>query len=478
MDVSTTYPLWIGGQRERGSEPLVIRSPYDGRTVGETTWAGPDLVERAIAAAAQAFRPMAELSSLERSRALALVRREMENSADDLAHLMALEAGKPIKQAAAEVERALLTLQTASEEALRIRGETLPLDVTEATRGHVGIVQRFPAGPVLGISPFNFPLNLAMHKVAAAIAAGDSIVLKPTPKTPLTWLFMAGLFAKTDLPAGAVNVVVCSDELATRMVQDERFKVLSFTGSVGVGWRLKALAGKKKVILELGGNAGAVIDETAELAAAARKLAVSAFAYAGQSCISAQRLFPLRSVEPQFTEGLVEETKRLKVGDPLDPQTDVGPMIEPGAVRRTQEWLQEAVDMGATVLIGGAAEGNFFHPTILKDTPPQARVCSQEVFAPLVNVLPCYTFEEAVERVNDSQFGLQAALFTRDLAQTFAAYRRLEVGGVIVNEAPSYRVDPMPYGGVKDSGFGREGLRYSIEELTEPRLLVIGGASA
>ncbi len=469
------YPLWIAGAWEEGEEPLHVTSPYDGAPVGDTSLAGPGQIEKAIAAAVHARKEMADLSSRQRAEVLMAVGRRMAERKDDAVRLMVLEAGKPLRQAAAEFERALLTIQTAAEESKRAGGDVLDLDLTATTRGHMGIVRRFPIGPVLGISPFNFPLNLAMHKVASAIASGNPIVLKPAAKTPLTWLAMARLFAETDLPKGALSVLVCTNERTGRMVEDERFAMVSFTGSAPVGWSIKARAGKKKVVLELGGNAGAIVDASADVDAAAQKLVVSAFAYAGQSCISAQRLFVLKERQEDFTERFVQAAGRLKVGDPQDPDTDVGPLIDGAAARRGRAWVGEARAQGARQLVGGDGTGNVVPPTVLAAVPSHARVCAEEVFGPVAVLAPADSFQEALVRVNDSRYGLQAAVFTRDLPNAFRAFRELEVGGVIVNEAPSYRVDPMPYGGVKESGFGREGLRYAMEEMTEPRIMVVGG---
>ena len=471
------YPRWVADHWERGGKRLNVHNPYNGEVVGTTTLADPDLVEQAIVSTVAARGPMAELSSFDRSRALSTVRRLMEEHHDELARLLSQEAGKPLKLAALETDRAIGTIQTAAEEATRLEGQVLALDITATSRGHFGIVRRLPVGPILGISPFNFPLNLAMHKVAAVLAAGNPILLKPTPRAPLTWLFMARLFAEADLPSGALNVLVCSNEMAGGMVEDERFKLVSFTGSAAVGWGLKARAGKKRVVLELGGNAAAIVDETAEPLTAAKKLAASAFGYSGQMCISTQRLFVSPTVREELSSALVASAEALRVGDPMDPETDVGPLIDEAAVQRTNKWVKEAVGMGARVLTGGTSKGTLFYPTVLADAPPQASICSEEAFAPVVTLAGYQSFEAAVDQVNDSVYGLQAGLFSQNLEHVLYAYQHLEVGAVIVNEAPSYRQDSMPYGGVKDSGQGREGLRYTMEEMTEPRLLVMGGSS-
>jgi glyceraldehyde-3-phosphate dehydrogenase (NADP+) len=369
------------------------------------------------------------------------------------------------------VARGALTFRIAAEEALRINGEWLPLDWAAANRGRSGIVRRYPIGPVAGISPFNFPLNLAAHKVAPAIAAGCSIVLKPPSKDPLMMLRVAGYLAETNLPKGAVSILPMDRPTGDRMVADDRFKLLSFTGSPTVGWRMKAEAGKKKVVLELGGNAGAIVDETADLDWAVARLAYGAFAYSGQVCISVQRIYVVREIFEEFQRRFVEKVRGLQMGSPLDPATDLGPMVDAKAVARTHEWVGEALAAGARALVGGEPDGLFYPPTVLVDVPKDARVCGEEVFAPVVNLFAVPDFRAAVAEINDSQFGLQCGVFTNDLERTLLAHDELEVGGVIVNDVPTWRTDAMPYGGVKDSGLGREGLRWSIEDMTEPRLL-------
>ncbi len=332
-------------------------------------------------------------------------------------------------------------------------------------------MRRYPIGPVAGISPFNFPLNLAAHKVAPAIAAGCSIVLKPPSKDPLVMLRVAGYLAETNLPKGAVSILPMDRPTGDLMVADDRFKLLSFTGSPSVGWKMKAEAGKKKVVLELGGNAGAIVDETADLDWAVARLAFGAFAYAGQVCISVQRIYVVEAIFEEFERRFVEKVRQLHVGSPLDPATDLGPMVDARAVARTHEWVTEALSRGARALTGGEPDGLFYPPTVLVDVPKDARVCGEEVFAPVVNLFPVPDFVAAIAEINDSQFGLQCGVFTNDLERTLQAHDELEVGGVIVNDVPTWRTDAMPYGGVKDSGIGREGLRWSIEDMTEPRLL-------
>jgi acyl-CoA reductase-like NAD-dependent aldehyde dehydrogenase len=466
-----TVPIFLAGEFVEAGTPLEVRDPSDGELVATTWQAGSAELERATDAAVAAFGTTRRLASYERRDALAHVSERIAADADELSELMTRESGKPIRDARAEVARAVMTFRIAAEEALRINGEWLPLDWTAGNRGRSGIVRRYPIGPVAGISPFNFPLNLAAHKVAPAIAAGCSIVLKPPSKDPLVMLRVAEYLAETDLPAGAVSVLPMDRPTGDAMVRDERFKLLSFTGSPSVGWKMKAEAGKKKVVLELGGNAGAIVDETSDLDWAVSRLVFGAFAYAGQVCISVQRIYVVESIFDEFAARFVDKVRALTVGRPLDPATDLGPMVDDKAVRRTHEWVQEALQSGARALTGGEPDGLFYPATVLVDVPKDARVCGEEVFAPVVNLFGVPDFAAALREINDSQFGLQCGVFTNDLERTLAAHDELDVGGIIVNDIPTWRVDQMPYGGVKDSGLGREGLRYSIEDMTEPRLL-------
>ena len=469
--ISDTVPIYLAGEFVHAGTPLEVRDPATGELVASTWQAGPEQLEAATTAAVAAFGATRRLASFERRDALAHVAARISEEADDLAELLTRESGKPIRDAKGEVARGALTFRTAAEEALRINGEWLPLDWSAANRSRSGIVRRYPIGPVAGISPFNFPLNLAAHKVAPAIAAGCSIVLKPPSKDPLVMLRVAGYLAETSLPPGAVSILPMDRPTGDRMVADDRFKLLSFTGSPSVGWKMKADAGKKKVVLELGGNAGAIIDETADLDWAVARLVYGAFAYSGQVCISVQRIYVVASVYAEFERRFVEKVREVRMGSPLDPATDLGPMVDARAVARTHEWVGEALTRGARALTGGEPDGLFYPPTVLVDVPKDARVCGEEVFAPVVNLFGVPDFAAAVAEINDSQFGLQCGVFTNDLERTLLAHDQLEVGGVIVNDVPTWRTDAMPYGGVKDSGLGREGLRWSIEDMTEPRLL-------
>jgi glyceraldehyde-3-phosphate dehydrogenase (NADP+) len=386
---------------------------------------------------------------------------------------MAQEAGKPIKAARTEVERAIFTFNVAAEESTRIYGEYLPLDWQEYTAGRFGIVRRFPLGPIAGITPFNFPLNLVAHKVAPAIAAGCPLVLKPAPQTPLTALMLAEAVQQAGWPDGGLNVLPLSNEDAGLLVTDERIKLISFTGSAPVGWQIKKNCGKKKVVLELGGNAGVIVHSDADLAYAADRCVVGGFAYAGQTCISVQRIFVERPAFSRFTDLLLAGVKKLKTGDPLDDSVDLGPLIRESDAVRASEWIQEAVRGGARLLCGGQRRGPMLEPAVLTGTRPEMKVNCQEIFAPVVTVEPYDDFNQALKQINNSPYGLQAGLFTRDAKLIFNAYEELEVGGLIAGDVPAFRIDHMPYGGIKDSGLGREGLRYAIEEMTEPKLLVM-----
>jgi acyl-CoA reductase-like NAD-dependent aldehyde dehydrogenase len=468
------HPIFLAGRWVESPDPLVVANPAKpDQPAGATFHATPEQYEEAVEAAVAAFETTRHLPAYERGRILRDISAGIKSRREELGRLIALEAGKPIRDALIEVDRAVLTFRLGAEEAERMVGEVIPLDLMPASKDRVGITRRFPIGPVAGISPFNFPLNLAAHKLAPAIAAGCSIVLKPPSKDPLVMLTVAEIVEAAGVPAGAVSILPMTRELGDRMVEDERFKLLTFTGSPSVGWRMKERAGKKKVVLELGGNAGVIVDKSADLDWAVKRVLVGAFTYAGQVCISVQRMFIHDDVWKPFMDKLVEGAKGLKVGDPLDSQTDIGPMVDENAASRTQRWVDEAVAMGGKVLLGGKADGTFFQPTILTDVPVHAQVCSNEAFAPLAVAFKFTDFDDAVRQVNDSFFGLQTGLFTSDLAHAWRAFHELQVGGVIVNDVPAYRIDHMPYGGVKDSGMGREGLRWAIEDMTELRIMVL-----
>jgi acyl-CoA reductase-like NAD-dependent aldehyde dehydrogenase len=468
------HPIYLAGRWVEGPERLDVADPaHPGTLAGSTYLAGPAQYEEAVEAAVAAFEKTRAMAAFERSAALRRISDGLAARREELGRLICAESGKPIRDALAEVDRGALTFHVAAGEAERIGGEVIPLDLNAASRGRTGITRRFPIGPIAAISPFNFPLNLAAHKIAPAIASGNPVVLKPPSADPLTMLTVAEIIDEADLPPGAVSILPMSRALGDRMVEDERFKLLTFTGSPAVGWEMKARAGRKRVVLELGGNAAVIVDRTADLDWATKRILTGAFAYAGQVCISVQRIFVHEHVTKEFLGRLLAGAASLVVGDPADPKTDVGPMIDATAAARAQEWVEEARSMGARLLFGGPAQGAWFPPTILADVPPAARVCGEEAFAPIVVVSRFSEFTDAVRGINGSRFGLQAGVFTNDLANAWAAFEGLEVGGVIVNDIPTYRIDHMPYGGVKDSGLGREGVRWSIEDMTELRLMVV-----
>jgi acyl-CoA reductase-like NAD-dependent aldehyde dehydrogenase len=468
------HPIYLAGEWVDSPDPLPIANPArPDEPAGQTFNATEAQYERAVTAAVAAFDTTRKLPAYERGRMLREISAGIRDRREELGRLIAMEAGKPIRDSLAEVDRAVLTFRLGAEEAERMTGEVIPLDLNVASKGRTGITRRFPIGPIAGISPFNFPLNLAAHKLAPAIASGNPIVLKPPSKDPLTMLTVAEIVDSVGLPAGAVSILPMTREQGDRMVEDPRFKLLTFTGSPSVGWRMKERAGKKKVVLELGGNAGVIVDESADLDWAVKRTLTGAFGYAGQVCISVQRMYVHERIWDTFMERFVEGARALAVGDPLDPATDVGPMVDPAAAQRTQRWVDEATALGGQVLLGGTADGTYFAPTVLTDVPVTAQVCSNEAFAPLVVAFPFTDFDQAVAAVNDSFFGLQTGVFTNDLRNAWRAFEELEVGGVIVNDIPTYRVDHMPYGGVKDSGLGREGLRYAIEDMTELRIMVL-----
>jgi acyl-CoA reductase-like NAD-dependent aldehyde dehydrogenase len=472
--VAKEFPFMLAGEPGRSAKLLDVINPYDRSIVGRTWLAGNDEFERAVAAAEAATRPMRELPAFERAAILTAASAELKARRDEIARTLAGEAGKAIKDATIEAERAAMTFHVAAEEARRLGGEVVPMDLAPHGRGRFAVTRRFPIGPVAAISPFNFPLNLSAHKIAPAIAAGNPIVLKPATKTPLSALYLADAVVRAGLPPGAISVLPMERSVGDRLVTDPRFKLLTFTGSSAVGWDMKARVGKKKLILELGGNAGVIVDAGADLELAANRVAAGGFALAGQSCISVQRVYVHVSIFDHFAARLTDLVSKLHVGDPLDPATDVGPMIEEGEAERVDTWVREAVDAGARILTGGTRLGGaLFAPTVLTDVPPDARVCAQEVFAPLVALFPFERFDDALREVNRSIYGLQAGVFTHSLDHTLEAFDQLEVGGVIVNDVPTWRIDHMPYGGAKDSGLGREGPRYTIEEMTELKLLVV-----
>ena len=468
-----THEFFLDGKWLEEGDIVEVRAPYDGALVGRIHQGRREHAEAAIAAAVKAFGTTKRLPAFERQRVLRQIAHGIQERREEFARVLAQEAGKPIKTARIEIERSVFTFNIAAEESVRGYGEYLPLDWLQSTAGRWGIVRRFPLGPVAGITPFNFPLNLVAHKVAPAIAAGCSMVLKPAPQTPLTSLLLAEVVQQAGWPDGGLSVVPLSNEDAGLLVTDERIKLISFTGSAGVGWAIKNKAGKKKVVLELGGNAGVIVHSDSDLAYAAERCVTGGFGYAGQACISVQRILVEHSVYGRFTDLLLAGVSKLKMGDPLDESSDLGPLIRESDAIRAADWVQEAIRGGARLLCGGKRQGSMLEPTVLTGTKPDMKVNCQEIFAPVVTVEPYQDFAGALKELNSSPYGLQAGLFTRDAKLIFHAYEELEVGGLIAGDVPTFRVDHMPYGGIKDSGLGREGLRDAIQDMTEPKLLVM-----
>ncbi|MFQ6070689.1 MAG: aldehyde dehydrogenase family protein [Candidatus Aminicenantales bacterium] len=467
------YQLLIEGKWEKSKDRREIKSPYDQSAVGTVHFAERDQVERAIDAADKAFKETKKLSSYERAGVLEKISSSIDKRREELARSIVLQGGKPIKSARVEVGRAVNTFKIASEEAKRLGGEIIPLDLSPQTEERWGLVRRFPIGVVSAISPFNFPLNLVAHKVAPAFAVGNTVVLRPSSQVAITSLMLGEIVNETDYPAGGLNIVPSGYEAAEILLTDERVKKVTFTGSPAVGWELKRKAYRKKVTLELGGNAAVVIEPDANFDYALERTVLGSFSYAGQICISIQRMFLHRKIYDRFMAAFLEKAKKLKLGDPLDEETDIGPMIDEGAAKKTEEWVQEAVENGARILCGGRREGSMYEPTVLENVKPELRISWLEAFAPVVVVYPYEDFEQALRGVNNSIYGLQAGIFTSELKKAFRAFEALDVGGVIINDIPTFRIDHMPYGGVKESGFGREGIKYAIEEMTEPKLLAL-----
>lgn len=467
------HELTVAGTTFRAAATDPVTNPHTGEVIADIALAGPDAVEAAIAAARAAFEEYRGWPTHRRVRLLADLASHVARRRTELAASIVAEAGKPITQAQGEVDRAITTFQLAAEEAGRMGGEVIPADLTAAGEGYLALTRRFPVGPVTAISPFNFPLNLVAHKLAPALATGCSMVLKPPVQTPLTPLLLGDLLQEAGAPPGLFTVLPCSAENARPLITDERMATLSFTGSDRVGWHLKSLAGKKRVTLELGGNAAAIICPGVDIEATARRVAFGAYAYAGQICISVQRILVQRGIQEEFLAALTRATEAIVTGDPRDPRTVAGPLIDRAAAERVAAWIRSAVDGGARLLTGGEREGNIIRPALLTDAAPELEICCQEVFGPVAVVEPFDTFPEAVATVNRSRYGLQAGVFTRDLGEALYAHRHLEVGGVIVGDIPTVRFDHLPYGGGKDSGQGREGVRYAMDEFTEPRLLLI-----
>ncbi len=471
MGTTKEYKILLGGKWKTSRKPENVLNPYNGEIVGICHQADEADAREAVEHAVAAFELTRALPAYRRAEILHAIAAGIRDRADEFARMIAMEAGKPITDAKVEVRRAINTFTIAAEEAKRMNGELIPLDLMPGSEGRVGITRRFPVGPVMAISPFNFPLNLVAHKIAPALAVGNSLILKPASKTPLTAVLLGEVILAAGAPAAAVQILPCPARVAEMIVVDDRIKILSFTGSPKIGWYLKERATKKKVILELGGNAGVIVDDDFNMDYTVARCAVGGFSYSGQVCISVQRIFVRDSVYARFEKAFVEKVKGLVMGDPLDEKTTIAPMIQPGEAERVEQWVKEAVADGAKVLTGGRRNGNFFEATVLTQTTREMKVSCMEVFAPVVTLAPYKELPEAIAQINDSTYGLQAGIFTRDIRNAFAAFEGLDVGGVIVNDVPTYRIDHMPYGGVKDSGFGREGLRYTMEEMTELKFM-------
>jgi acyl-CoA reductase-like NAD-dependent aldehyde dehydrogenase len=463
----------VAGEWREGADSFEVKSPFNDRVVAEVGSPSEEDCERAMAAAAEAFEETRKLPVHVRAEALAQISRGLQERVDEVAEVIAREGGKPLKWAKVEAARAVSTFRWAAEETRREGGQMMRLDTEEALGSRIGLIRRFPLGPVLAIAPFNFPVNLVAHKLAPALAVGAPVVVKPATKTPLGALLLADLFSQTDLPKGMLSVLPIGGSQAGEMAKDERFAKISFTGSSAVGWKLREAAPKKAVTLELGGNAGVIVHSDGDLDTAAQRIAFGGYYQAGQSCISVQRVLVHEDVVDDFSTKLVAEVEKLKVGDPMNADTDVGPVIDHDALERISQWVDEAVQSGAEVLTGGKREDPFYVPTVLSKTDDRMKVRCEEIFGPVITLGAYSDFGAAVEEVNNSQYGLQAGVFTKDVDRLFLAFRDIEVGGLIANDVSAFRADQMPYGGTKDSGSGREGLRYAMDEMTETKIMVL-----
>lgn len=472
----TPRPAWIAGRAEQSGQTLPVYHPYDGDQIATVCVPSADQVERAVAAAVEVTQQLRTTPAHVRAAALDHVSRGLAERAEEIAEMITAENGKPLRWANVEVSRASSTFRFAAEEARRFTGELQRLDTDRGAEGRLAVVRRVPRGPVLGIAPFNFPLNLVAHKVAPAIAAGAPIIVKPAPRTPLSALLLGELLAETDLPAGAFSVLVLGNEDTAALVRDPRLPIVSFTGSGPVGWSLMDAAPRKQYVLELGGNGAAVVcADWPDLDFAASRIATFGNYQAGQSCIAVQRVIVDRAVADAFVPKLLDAVNALRTGDPHDPDVEVGPLVDEAAAERVSAWVEEAVAAGAKLLAGGKRDRATVEPTVLSDVPFDAKVWTEEVFGPVLALSVVDGVDEAFAQVNDSVYGLQAGVFTRDVQVAFRARAELDVGGVIVGDVPSFRADQMPYGGTKGSGIGREGIRSAMADLTEERVMVLTG---
>jgi len=474
VHMSCDYKLLIGGKWVGGEKKIEVRNKYNHKTVGSVPLADKNLYAKALESAQEGFSIISQLPSHKRSEILEKASTLIEKNQNDLETTIAQEAGKPLKFSRAEVKRAVETFRFASEEAKQIHGQTVPMDAASGGENRIGFYMRFPVGIIGAISPFNFPLNLVAHKLAPAIACGNSVVLKPATLTPLTSLKLGEVLMEAGLPEGALNIIIGpGSTVGNWLVQDPRIQMITFTGSPPVGKEIKQNSGLKKVTLELGNNSPCIVCKNCDLDFAINRCVVGSFAYSGQVCISIQRIYVHKDIFEKFTSDFLERTKNLKVGDPLNEDTDVGPMITEGEAKRTEEWIEEAKRDGARILTGGKREGAVYYPTVLTEVKPEMRVVNTEIFAPVVSIVPFDVFSDAVRMADDSIYGLQAGVFTKDIDKAFEAVKGIKVGGVIINDIPTYRADQMPYGGVKESGIGREGLKYAVEEMTDIKMVVI-----
>ena len=464
--------MHIGGQPVKSAEARPVQLPYDGSEVGTIYEATEEQVDAAIAAAVAAAPVMREMTLDERATILRKAYQRLLERCDEMAMAVSSETGKPIKEARLEVERSAMTLLFSSEEAHRLRGEVVPMDAAPGGKGHWAMTIREPLGVIAAVTPFNFPLNLAMHKIGPALAGGNAVVHKPASTTPISAVLMASIFAECGLPAGALNVITGpGGAIGDMLVFDKRVAMVTFTGSVDVGMRIRNLAGMKRVTLELGSNSAVIVEDDADLNEAVPRCIAGSFAHSGQVCISVQRIYVNSKIRNEFVERFVEGARKLHMGHPHSPDTDISSLITEGEAKRVEGWIGEAIEAGAKLVSGGARTRSTIAPAVLTDVPPGAKIACREAFGPVVGINSYDSLDEAIARVNDSAYGLQAGIYTRDIHKAFDAAKRVHVGGFMINEIPQYRVDQMPYGGVKMSGFGREGPKYAIEEMTEPKLI-------
>lgn len=467
------FNFLINGKWVRSSKKLEVKNPYNNEIIAVTFRPTKEQILESIEAAKKAFKRTRELKSFERAELLKKVSQALQKRKEEIANIMCLESGKPISLCKGEVDRACHTFSIASEEATRIEGEVMPLDLAEKSGDRIGITKRFPIGPILGISPFNFPLNLVCHKVAPALASGNSIILKPSSETPITCILLGEIIEKAGAIPGMVNVLPASSSDMKYFIESDDIKMITFTGSGRIGWELKSKSRKKKVCLELGGDAASIVEPDADISHAIKKNVIGAFAYSGQVCISVQRIFVHEDIFTEFLDKFVSETEKLKVGNPKDDDTFIGPMITEKEAKRIESWVNDAGKEGAKILCEGKRQGAFYMPTVLTNVNSNSTLTKEEAFAPVVIIEKYSDFNDAINMVNSSKFGLQAGVFTNNIKKIMQAYNTIDVGGVIINDFPTFRVDSMPYGGIKESGFGREGVKYTMEEMTELKLLVL-----